>query len=75
MNSRCVSKRPPQQPAIQSCASEDWPRSPPIGPKDLKEPRRQHGVAVLAAFARLDVNRHPRAVDRGDLQMRDLPDP
>src|SRR5271166_3140421 len=54
---------------------EAWPRSPPIGAKDLQEPRRQHGVAVLAAFARLDVNQHPRAVDRADLQTRDLADP
>lgn len=41
---RQASCKAPEQP-------HSGPRSPPIGPKDLQEPRRQHGVAIFAAFA------------------------
>src|SRR3954454_1760061 len=36
---------------------------------------RGRALTVSAAFAVLDVDQHPRAVDRGDLQTRTLADP
>ena len=51
------------------------PGPPPVGAENVEEPRRQHGVAVLAAFAILDVDQHTLAVDRRDLQARHFADP
>src|SRR3954454_10444909 len=51
------------------------PRPPPISAKNAQQARRQHRITVSAAFAVLDVDQHPRAVDRGDLQARNLADP
>ena len=50
-------------------------RAPPISAENVEKARRQHGVSFLAAFAHLDVDQHPRAVDGGDPQTRDFPDP
>ena len=49
-------------------------RPSPVGAQNREEPRRQHGVALPAALAALDMNEHARTVDRGDLQSRDLAD-
>ena len=46
----------------------------PIGAQDLQQPRRQHRVAILATLAVLDVDQHPFAVDRAELQAHDLAD-
>jgi len=54
---------------------DTWSRSPPIGAENVEKARRQHGVSFLAALTHLDVDQHPRAVDRGDPQTRDFPDP
>src|SRR3954447_6053718 len=51
------------------------PRPPPISAKNAEQARRQHRITVSAAFAVLDMDQHPRAVDRGDLQARNLADP
>src|SRR4051794_22147117 len=51
------------------------PRPPPISAKNAEQAWRQHRITVSAAFAVLDVDQHPRAVDRGDLQARNLADP
>src|SRR5262249_18209507 len=40
----------------------------PIGAQDAEQLRRQHDVAVLAAFAMLDADHHPAAVDIADLE-------
>ena len=50
------------------------PRPLPIGAQDLQEPRRQHRVTIPATLAALDVDQHPFAVDRADLQAHDLAD-
>src|SRR3954453_13995561 len=49
---------------------QSGPRPPPISAKNAQQARRQHRITVSAAFAVLDVDQHPRAVDRGDLQAR-----
>src|SRR3954470_234595 len=54
---------------------QSGPRPPPISAKNALQARRQHRITVSAAFAVLDVDQHPRAVDRGDLQARNLADP
>ena len=43
-------------------------RQTPIGPQDGEQLRRQHDGAVLAAFAVLDSDDHPAAVDVGHLE-------
>src|SRR3954465_14963292 len=48
------------------------PCPPSISAKNAQQARRQHRITVSAAFAVLDVDQHPRAVDRGDLQARNL---
>src|SRR3954469_9651869 len=45
------------------------------GAENVEQAWRQHRITVSAAFAVLDVDQHPRAVDRGDLQARNLADP
>ena len=50
------------------------PRPLPIGTKDLQQPRRQHRVTIPATLAARDVDQHPFAVDRADLQAHDLSD-
>ena len=47
---------------------------PPIA-QQVEQPRRQHRVAVFAAFALLDPDHHPRAVDIAHLQRNDFGDP
>lgn len=44
----------------------------PVAAQDRQQLRRQHGVTVLAAFALLDPDHHPTAVDIADLQPRRL---
>jgi hypothetical protein len=51
---------------------DTWSRAPPISAENVEKPRPQHGVSFLAAFAHLDVDQHPRAVDGGDPQTRDF---
>jgi hypothetical protein len=46
----------------------------PIGTENVAEARRQHRVPVAAALATLDVEQHPLAVDRADLQPCHLAD-
>jgi hypothetical protein len=43
------------------------PALPPPGAQQLKQLRRQHGVAVLAAFALLDSQHHTLGIDVADL--------
>ena len=50
------------------------PRSLPIGAQNVEQTRRQHRVAILGALAAFDVDQHPLAVDRGDLQAANLSD-
>ena len=52
---------PWKQPALRSCR-------PPPGTQQFEQMRRQHHVAVFAAFALLDANDHALAVDVGDLE-------
>ena len=42
----------------------------PVRPQGVEQARREHRVAVLAALALLDADRHPRRVDIGDAQMQ-----
>jgi len=44
------------------------PGEPPVSAQDTEQLRRQHDVAVLAAFAVLDTDHHPAAVDIADLE-------
>ena len=46
---------------------------PPLA-QQLEKPRRQHGIAVLAALALFDAQNHARTVDVRDLQVRDFRD-
>jgi hypothetical protein len=50
-----------EQPALRS-------RRLPPGAQQVEQVWRQHDVAVLAAFALLDADDHPLAVDVGDLE-------
>lgn len=50
-------------------------RQPPIAAQNAQERRRQHRIALLAAFAMLDPHHHAVAVDIADLQHNDLGDP
>src|SRR5215210_7028587 len=54
---------------------QSGPRPPPVGAENAEQAWRQHRIPVSATFAVLDVDQHPRAVDRGDLQARNLADP
>src|SRR5829696_3088424 len=47
----------------------------PIATENVEQARRQHRVPVPAALAALDMEQHPLAVDRADLQPRHLADP
>src|SRR5258708_6914849 len=51
------------------------PRPLPIGTENIEQSRRQHRIPILAALTALDVQQHPLAVDRADLQPRYLADP
>src|SRR3954447_4859109 len=51
------------------------PRPPPVGAQNAEQAWRQHRITVSAAFSVFDVDQHPRAVDGGDLQARNLADP
>lgn len=51
-----------------------WPPHLPIVAQDLQELGRQHHVAVLLAFALLDADDHPLAVDARGLQLNRLRD-
>jgi hypothetical protein len=51
------------------------PGHPPPGAQPLEQQRRQHGIAILAPLALLDAQRHPLAVDVGDLQRYHLARP
>src|SRR3954453_18710694 len=50
-----------KQPAVRSCR-------PPPGTQQFEQKRREHHVAVFAAFALLDANDHALAVDVSDLE-------
>src|SRR4051812_32801569 len=70
-----------QGPGADRCAGllawkqpQSGPRPPPVGAENVEQAWRQHRITVSAAFAVLDVDQHPRAVDRGDLQARNLAD-
>src|SRR3954453_18713088 len=52
---------PWEQPALR-------PRRPPPGAQQFEQMRRQHHVAVFAAFALIDANDHALAVDVADLE-------
>lgn len=54
-----------EQPTLWAC------RLPP-GAQQVEQARRQHDIAVLAAFTLFDANDHALAVDIGDLQRDDL---
>ena len=45
---------------------------PPPGAQQLEQLRREHRVAILAAFALLDADHHALAVDVADLERDDL---
>jgi hypothetical protein len=47
----------------------------PIATQNVEEPRRQHCIPIPAALAVLDVDQHPLAVDRADLQSCHFSDP
>ena len=40
----------------------------PVAAQDLQQHGRQHHVPIFAAFALLDANNHPGAIDSGGLQ-------
>src|ERR1039458_9093585 len=44
---------------------------PPPGPQALEHHRGEHGVAILAALALLDPQRHARAIDVTDFERGD----
>ncbi len=44
-------------------AADGGPPPPPIGTQNVEEPRRQHGVTVLAALAVHNMDQHALAVD------------
>jgi hypothetical protein len=50
------------------------PGALPIGAQDVQQPRRQHRITILATLGALDVDQHPFAVDRADLQTHNLSD-
>src|SRR6516165_603577 len=50
------------------------PRPLPISAENLQQPRRQHRVTIPATLAARDMDQHPFAVDRADLQAHDLSD-
>ena len=56
-----------KQPAMRPCPL-------PVGTQDVQQPRRQHRIPIPAALAPLNVEQHPFAVDRADLQPDDLSD-
>ena len=43
-------------------------RSLPVAAQDIQQLGREHHIPVLAAFALLDADNHPLAVDGGRLQ-------
>jgi hypothetical protein len=58
---------PQKQPALRACRLV-------LGSQQLEQMRRQHHVAVLAAFALLDAGDHALAADVADLQRHHLGD-
>ena len=46
------------------------PRHPPPGTQPLQQHRREHGVAVLRAFALFDAKRHEFTINIPDLERR-----
>lgn len=57
-----------EQPLLGPCLA-------PVGPQDVQELGRQHDVAVLAPFARVDADHHALAVDRIGRQADRFGDP
>jgi hypothetical protein len=49
-----------------------WTGLLPVDPQKLQQRWREHHVPVFSAFARLDPNNHPLAVDRGWFQANRL---
>ena len=62
---------PREQPAVRQQDAASLALAPPE-PQQLEQLRRQHGIAVLAAFALFDADQHPLAVDVVGLEVRDL---
>ncbi len=58
---------PGEQPAAVEHLALRMGHAPP-GAQALQQHRREHGVAILAALALLDAQRHALAVDVADLQ-------
>src|SRR5262245_25010933 len=52
-----------------------WTSDPPVLAERIEQPRRQDGVAVLAALAVLDADRHARRIDVTDAQVQHLIEP
>jgi hypothetical protein len=65
---------PGEQPAARQHLALGMGYSPP-GAQPLQQQGTEHGVAVLAALALLDAQRHALAVDIADLERHDLADP
>jgi hypothetical protein len=64
----CMGSSPREQPPV----GQDLPlgvSGTPPGAQPLQQQRREHRVAILAALARLDAQRHALAVDVGDLHV------
>eukprot|EP01137_Pigoraptor_chileana_P001308 Opistho-2@38752 len=62
---------PRKQPAMGQHDVASLALAPPH-PEQLKQLRREHGIAVLASLALLDADQHAGAVDIIDLEVRDL---
>lgn len=60
---------------IRIAAREQKPLRPcqlPVGAQNAEQLRRQHHIAILAAFAMLDANDQPPAVDAAHLDADDF---
>src|SRR5450755_4510709 len=55
------------QPVLARKQPALWPRQLPPGPQQIEQMRRQHDIAILAAFTLLDPDHHALTVDVGYL--------